>query len=142
MIIVYDIILGEMNLPVLPENLKESFQMDNEKYDIVGMGERVKTGREKLHTWTISSYFPADGDIAPSKYREYYTGLIHKEDGSLPKPIDFDVVRLNEDGSDMIPINVMVIFESIEWEDRKGEPGDLYYTFKLLEYKPFDQKRV
>ena len=35
MIIVYDIILGEMNLPVLPENLKESFQMDNEKYDIV-----------------------------------------------------------------------------------------------------------
>lgn len=138
----YEIVLGEMKLPILPENLKEVFQMDNEKYDIVGLGERVNSGKEKLHTWTLSAYFPSDSDIPPTKYREYYTGLVHKEDNSLPEPIDFDVVRLNEDGTDMIPISATVLFESIEWEDRKGEPGDLYYTFKLIEYKDFDKKKV
>lgn len=37
----------------------------------------------------------------------------------------------------MISISAKVLFESIEWEDRKGEPGDIYYTFKLIEYKDF-----
>ena len=133
----YEIRLGEMKLPILPENLKETFQLDNKKYDTFGAGERILPGNEKLHLWTISSYFPADGDIAPSEYRKYYTGLVHKEDGTLPKPVDLFVIRMDEEGFDMIPVDARVLFESIEWEDRKGEPGDTYYTFKLIEYKDF-----
>ena len=133
----YEIRLGTMNLPILPEDLKEVFQLDNKKYDTFGAGERVLPGLEKLHTWTISSYFPADGAIPPSDYRSYYTSLVRKEDGSLPEPVDLAIVRQNEDETDMLPVNAEVLFESIEWEDRKGEPGDIYYTFKLIEYKPF-----
>lgn len=133
----YEMTLGEMKLPILPENLKEICQMDNKKYDTFGAGERVLPGKEKLHTWTVSSYFPADGAIEPSRYREYYTSLVQREDNKLPEPIDFFIVRYNENGSDMLPINTPVLFESMEWEDRKGEPGDIYYTFKLIEYKEF-----
>ena len=136
----YEVVLGEMGLPILPEDLKEVFQLDNKKYDTFGAGERVLPGMEKLHTWTISSYFPADGKIPPSEYRRYYTGLVHKEDGSLPKPVDLSVIRYGEDGTDMLPVCASVLFESIEWEDRKSEPGDIYYTFKLIEYKPFSTK--
>ncbi len=133
----YEITIGDMSLPILPEDLKEVFQLDNKKYDTFGAGERVLPGMEKLHTWTISSFFPADGEIPPSEYRRYYTSLVHKEDGSLPEPVDLAVIRYGEDGTDMIPVNAQVLFESIEWEDRKGEPGDIYYTFKLIEYKDF-----
>ena len=136
----YEIVLGEMSLPILPEDLKEVFQLDNKRYDTFGVGERVLPGMEKLHTWTISSYFPADGVISPSEYRQYYTSLVHKKDGSLPKPVDLSVIRYGEDGTDMIPVDASILFESIEWEDRKSEPGDIYYTFKLIEYKPFGTK--
>ena len=133
----YEIRLGEMKLPILPENLKEICQMDNKKYDTFGAGQCVLPGSAKLHAWTISAYFPADGDIAPSAYREYYTGLVQRATGELPEPVEFSVIRVGEDGIDMIPVDADVLFESIEWEDRKGEPGDIYYTFKLIEYKTF-----
>lgn len=133
----YEVTLGDMSLPILPEDLKEVFQLDNKKYDTFGAGERILPGMEKLHTWTINSYFPADGKIAPSEYRRYYTSLVHKEDGSLPEPVNLSVIRYGEDGTDMIPVNAEVLFESVEWGDRKSEPGDIYYTFKLIEYKAF-----
>ena len=34
----YEIWLGKMKLPILPENLKEILQMDNKKYDTFGGG--------------------------------------------------------------------------------------------------------
>lgn len=138
----YEIILGDYSLPILPENLKEILQIDNKKYDTFGAGERVLPGTEKLHTWTISSYFPADGDIRPDEYKDYYMGLVHREyvKNKTTEPIlplEFTVIRYYEDGKAVAPIVVNVLFESIEWEARKGEPGDIYYTFKLIEYKDF-----
>ena len=140
----YVIGLGEMELPILPENLKESVQMDNKKYDTFGAGERVSPGMKKLHTWTISSYFPAHGSPSPTEYHDYYMGLITrdypKKDTRPIKPITFRVARELEDGTIIFSVNKPVLIESIEWEDRKGEPGDLYYTIKLIEYKPFGTK--
>ena len=138
----YVVWLADKKLPILPENLKESFQIDNKKYETFGAGERVLPGMEKLHTWTISSYFPADGEVAPAEYREHYTKLVHRDydPKNAPEPItpvELSVIRFYEDGSAMATLLVDVLFESIEWEDRKGEPGDIYYTFKLIEYKNF-----
>lgn len=131
-----------MQLPILPENLKESLQMDNETYDTFGVGERVLPGLVKLRSWSISSYFPADGEPAPSEYQKYYTSLVYVEDGKTPQPVEFSVIKFTEDGTAMLPINADVLFDAIEWEDRKGEPGDIYYTFKLTEYKAFGTKVV
>lgn len=140
----YTIGLGRMDLPILPETLKEMIQMDNKKYDTFGVGERVLPGKAKLHTWTISSYFPSDGKEKPSTYHEYYMGLINRNydmgDNRPIEPITFRVARTLKDGSIVFNINTKVLIESIEWEDRKGEPGDLYYTIKLIEYKPFGTK--
>lgn len=137
----YTIGLGKMELPILPENLKESVQMDNKKYDTFGAGERILPGKKKLHTWTISSYFPAHGSPSPTEFYTYYMGLItrnYTEKDTRPiDPISFRVTRELEDGTIIFSINTKVLIESIEWEDRKGEPGDLYYTIKLIEYKEF-----
>ena len=71
-------------------------------------------------------------------------GLINRNydmgDNRPIEPITFRVARTLKDGSIVFNINTKVLIESIEWEDRKGEPGDLYYTIKLIEYKPFGTK--
>ena len=141
----YHMRLSDIAIPILPETLKEMIQMDNDKYDIVGLGERVRPGKEKLHTWTISSYFPSEGEISPKEYKEKIEKIVlrdYSKNVDSIKPVRFAVARELENGTIIFSINADVLIESIEWEDRKGEPGDLYYTIKLIEYKPFDQKKV
>lgn len=142
----YKIKLGEKYLPILPENLKESIQMNNSRYDTFGVGERVLPGKQKLRSWSISSYFPFDFEESPTSFRAYYTGLIHREyekgDHAPIKPISFCVTRELAQGQIIFDTNAQVLIESIEWEDRQGEPGDLYYTISLVEYKNFGTKVV
>ena len=136
----YSMYLDKLRLPILPENFKEMIQMDNKKYDTFGKGERVLPGKEKLHTWTISSYFPRDGEQSPTWYKEAIEKLIGRTNGKETRPTEsakFVLARELEDGTIIFGINSYVLIESIEWEDRKGEPGDLYYTIKLIEYKEF-----
>lgn len=136
----YRMYLGELSLPVLPENFKEMVQIDNKKYDTFGSGERVLPGKDKLHTWTLSSYFPRDSEIPPKMYKETIDGFVLRDYKKNPAPIEpirFSLSRELEDGSVIFSFNKRVLIESIEWEDRKGEPGDLYYTIKLIEYKDF-----
>lgn len=139
--------LGTLKFPILPENLKEMIQIDNKKYDILGLGERVKPGKMKLHTWTVSSYFPADGVKPVKDYKKYIDDLVIRDyTGILPpepiEPVGFKLVRILPDGGLDFDINCYVLIESIEWEDRQGEPGDLYFSIKLIEYKKFDSKTV
>lgn len=139
----YRMYLGEIRLPILPENFKEMIQIDNKKYDTFGKGERALPGKEKLHTWIVSSYFPCDGEIPPAEYKRAIEGLIRRDYGKNPepiKPINFILARELEDGTIIFGIDSYALIESIEWEDRKGEPGDLYYTIKLIEYKDFKTK--
>lgn len=136
----YHMELNGIEIPILPENPKEMIQMDNKKYDTFGKGERVLPGKEKLHTWAISSYFPRDGKVSPTRYKEDIEKIIGRTDEKEPQPIRpvrFALARELEDGTIIFSINTKVLIESIEWEDRKGEPGDLYYTIKLIEYKEF-----
>ena len=139
----YHMQIDDVKLPILPENFKEMIQMDNKKYDTFGKGERVLPGKEKLHTWTISSYFPRDGEVPPAECKRSIEGLIQRNYDKTPKPIkpiNFILARELEDGTIIFEIRSQALIESIEWEDRKGEPGDLYYTLKLIEYKKFETK--
>ena len=147
----YQISLGGKKLPILPENLKETVQVDNEKFDIIGSGEMTLPGKAKLHTWTISSYIPFDNEMSPTEFKSFIDKLILRDygkgDAAPIEPITFYIARiLKKEGSEeeeiIFKTNKKVLIESVEWEDRKGEPGDLYYTIKLIEYKPFDKKRV
>lgn len=145
----YQVNLGEKILPILPENLKESVQIDNKKYDTFG-GEMSLPGKAKLHYWTISSYIPFDSELSPTEFKNYIDGLVlrnYGEENTTPiEPIIFAVARVleKEDGIEEIIFNTnkKVLIDSVEWEDRKGEPGDLYYTIKLVEYRKFGTKTV
>lgn len=138
----YYMSLGGLDIPILPENFKESVQIDNKKYDTFGVGERILPGKLKLRTWSVSSYFPADGVIPPKECKNFIDDCILLQQKGNEKPLKFVLAREKINGEIIFGLHTEVLIDNIEWEDRNGEPGDLYYTIKLVEYKEWDTKVV
>lgn len=136
----YEIYIGALKLPLLPESLKEDIKKDNKKYKILALGEVVKAGRVKLRTWGIKSTFYHE-DIDVTKARDYLTSLVSSEKLGT-KPIRFIINRYKDDGTLTFDTNCLVLIDSITFEDKAGEVGDLNYDIKLIEYKEFGGKKL
>ena len=136
----YEIYIGSLKLPLLPENLKEDLKRDNKHYTILALGEIIKPGRAKLRTWTIKSTFYHE-EIDVTKARDYLTSLVNSEKLSI-KPVRFIVNRYKDDGTLTFDTNCLVLIDSISFEDKAGEVGDLNYELKLVEYKEFGGKKL
>ena len=77
--------------------------------------------------------FYGDEEYSPDAYRQHLEQLLEKEE-----PVEFIYNRYQEDGAIAFQTkNIDVVIESIEFEDREGEPGTLYFTVKLLECRSF-----
>lgn len=136
----YEIYIGSLKLPLLPENLKEDIKRENKHYTILATGEVIKPGRVKLRTWSIKSTFYHE-DIDVTKARDYLTSLVNSEKLSI-KPVRFIVNRYKDDGTLTFDTNRLVLIDSISFEDKAGEVGDLNYELKLIEYKEFGGKKL
>lgn len=136
----YEIYIGNLKLPLLPENLKEEIKKDNKKYNILAIGEVVKAGRVKLKTWSIKSTFFHE-DIDVTKARDYLTSLVSSDKLGV-KPVRFIVNRYKDDGSLTFDTNCLVLIDSLSFEDKAGEVGDLNYEIKLTEFKEFGGKKL
>ena len=136
----YEIYIGSLKLPLLPESLKEDIKRENKHYTILAAGEVIKPGRAKLRTWTIKSTFYHE-EIDVTKARDYLTSLVNSEKLSI-KPIRFIVNRCKDDGTLTFDTNCLVLIDSISFEDKAGEVGDLNYELKLVEYKEFGGKKL
>ncbi len=128
----YELYLDGLELPILPENLKEQVSKDNKTYDVLNMGEVILGGKIGLRIWQINSVFFADGDTAPSVYREHLEKLRDSEE-----PFNFVLNRWNDDGSLAFNTDCEVLISDCTFEDKAGEPGTLYYSLKITEYRPF-----
>ena len=101
-------------------------------YDVLNMGEVILGGKIGLRIWQINSVFFADGDTAPSVYREHLEKLRDSEE-----PFNFVLNRWNDDGSLAFNTDCEVLISDCTFEDKAGEPGTLYYSLKITEYRPF-----
>lgn len=128
----YELYLDGLAMPILPENLKEQAKINNHTYDVLNIGEVILGGKTGLRTWQISSVFFADGDTAPSAYREHLEQL---RDGG--QPFNFVLNRWNDDGTLAFNTDCEVLLSSCTFEDKAGEPGTLYYSLNLTEYRDF-----
>lgn len=129
----YELFLAGTKLPVLPENLKEQRSRDNKKYHVLNLGDVIAPGKAGLKQWTISSVFYGDEAYSPQSYRDHLNQLLESD-----APFELILNRFNEDGSLAFQSeNLSVLMESLAFEDKEGEPGTLYFTVKLVEYRPF-----
>lgn len=117
-------------LPVNPDTISASSSHGFEDIEVSGLGEYTVIGNKRQKEITLSSFFPRD--YHPS-YCEY-TDLID------PWEIVTTIERWQASGKPVryivsgTPINIAVTIRSFEYQERGGEPGDVYYTLTLKEY--------
>lgn len=130
-----------IKLPVLPETLPTSVGGKAETIEIVGAGERVVFGGEKLDRFTLEAFFPGgydDSYVVESKgtYKTPAQNLKKlREWMDLEKPL-----RLySKEGG----LNRSVVITNLDYEnERAGNIGDIFYTAEFMNYKPPHYRRV
>lgn len=123
----------EIVFPVLPEEMKISAPGTNEKATVFHLGEVLILRQGGLRTYTWDSFFPA-------RAASYLTGAPHKPNDMVNlieaimqenKPIRF---RFTGGGVD---VNIQAGIDSFSYGERFGEPGDIYYSISVTEWKDY-----
>jgi nucleoid-associated protein YgaU len=122
----------KIRLPVNPESITVSSPFGYEDVNVNQLGEITIIGERELKEYSFESFLPRDYNPT---YCEYT---------NIPKP--WDVVNRIERWRDSrkpcrliitgTPINTPVTIREFEYEpDRAGNPGDIYFSMTLKEYR-------
>lgn len=128
----------KLQIPVLPDKLAVSSSGKNKTETVLGLGEVLLLREKGLRTVSWESFFPVRS--AP-----YVTGTVREpielvraiqDVRDSRKPLWFRLL-----GTDL-DINTQMGVDSFDYEERGGEPGDLYYSIKLSEWKDYGAKKL
>lgn len=128
-----------LQFPVNPE----SFQVTTggntfNDVQVLGKGEITVIGNEQLSTVTFSSFFPRDYDegyCSTTDIPDPYDAVRKIERMRLLKR----PVRLIISGTN---INVSCTIRQFDYEERGGEPGDVYFTIQFKAYRTFTTRTI
>lgn len=131
--------IGGLQLPVNPlEELALSYSANNQRFEIVAVGDVTKIGSRGLVKADIKSLF-TDIDypftIKTGMSAERYVGRV-KAMFDAKAPVRF---ILTGDGVD---INMLCSLESFKYSKAFGEAQEYYYTLSIMEYRPYSAKRI
>lgn len=126
-----------LKLPELPEELKVKRVNNNKTYNVLDLGDIIVPGEKGLKSFPVESYFPA---------AEAETGIqtIEKmidNQATLKKPVRVIVNRMNQTKLEY-DSNILALIDEFETLETGGEVGDIYFTMKFTEYRPFSAKVV
>lgn len=128
----------EVNLPVLPAKLKVTSPGKNETTTVLGLGEILHLRKKGLRTVAWDCFFPVHD--AP-----YVTGQI-RDPIEIVRAIQtardaLSPIRFLITGTDL-DVNIRMGIETFDYEERSGEPGDLYYSIKLSEWRDYSPRKI
>ena len=120
-------------LPVNPEEIKRSRNLNVETYQVLGTGQVSIPSYYELEQFSFEAEFPSqDRHYMESGGRadaDYYEKMFRKAQKNM-KPVRFIASNgINDD------ISVKVLIKSMEVVEKAGEEGDKYISLTLLEYK-------
>jgi nucleoid-associated protein YgaU len=130
---------SKLRLPVNPESLSVSSPFGFEDINVNRLGEITIIGFRELKEYSFSSFFPRDYNPT---YCEYT---------NIPRP--WDVINLLERWRGTRQpcrfivtgtlINTPVTIRELNYEpDKAGNPGDIYYSITLKEFRPVSFAKV
>lgn len=130
----------KLKIPVNPEELKVKYPSKNKEYDILGIGQVVAQRRPGLKEVSWEGFFPgarSDPYVnSNAKSPEVYVKQIEKAMKNKQKG------RLIVSRSDLYDMNMRCIVDDFQTTDKGGEPGDMYYSITLKEYRDYAPKTV
>lgn len=120
-------------LPVNPEEIKRSRELNIETYQVLGTGQVSVPSYCGLETYSFEAEFPSQKYhyVNSGNFRDsdYYEKMFRKAQKNMI-PIRF--IASNGITDD---ISVKVLVKSVESVEKAGEEGDKYLTINLMEYK-------
>lgn len=130
----------KIKIPVNPEELKIQYPSDNKTYHVIGKGEVVVPRKPSLRVVSWESFFPGDngdpyvnsGAKDPEDYEKYFSDAMKNK----------TIGRLIISRSGMYDTNLPCIVSNFETTDKGGEPGDMYYSIELTEYRSYAPETV
>lgn len=128
----------KIKLPVNPEELEIQHPTNHKTYDVLGKGEILVPERPSLKVVSWESLFPdPDGEAfvaSRAKSPGYYAKLFEKALKNKQK------CRLIIARSGSYDTNILCILSDFKTIDKGGEPGDIYYSVELTEYRDYGPK--
>jgi hypothetical protein len=136
--------------PVNPiDQLPIGHPTENERVNVLGIGEIALGRKPKLRTVAWESFFPVQsGDsyaVDASEYKtpewwvEFIKAIQAKAD---EEPARLIIDRRSESGDVFYSDDFQVLIEAFDPLDKGGEPGDIYYSIEFVEWKPHEAKVV
>lgn len=129
---------NDITLPVNPTEVTIGMEGEQSTYNLIGIGEVIIPRRRKLINLSVSSFFPrmeylpltvGDRWYKPQTYVEFLTSLL-----TNCTVFKVRITRYEETtGSNITSFNA--ILKSFSTTDKGGEPGDIYYSLELSEYR-------
>ncbi len=120
-------------LPVNPEEIKRSRELNVETYQVLGTGQVSVPSHCGLEEFSFEAEFPSQDyhylNSGAKADADYYEKMFRKAQKNM-EPIRF--IASNDITDD---ISVLVLVKSVDSVEKAGEEGDKYLTIKLQEYK-------
>lgn len=126
-------------IPINPTEFKNTYPTDNSDYKVLGLGQVMVPLKPDLQVISWDSYFPAVSDLTESPGRlspKPYVDAIRGARDNLT------VCRLIITRSGIYDTNIACLVTNFETTDKGGEPGDMYYTIELTEYRAYEPEII
>lgn len=133
---------GNMQVPLLPEEFRIEYPDDHQTYNVLDIGEVIQPRLPGLKNISWDGLLPDSGEafenngVDPDTFISRVTNYLDSGE-----PIRFIVSRSNEQGY-LFDTNIKCIVTSFRQEERGGEPGDVYYSIELSEYRDFEAQVI
>jgi len=121
----------------LPEEIETTTKMDNEKYDVLTIGEVQRPGMPALRTYSMKFELPADHDPKPSYYLNWF-----RESSTKKAVLRLIINRKDMQGEDIYNTNIKAIIDQYKISERAGCVGDMFVEMKLVEYRDITVKVI
>lgn len=128
-----------IRIPVNPEEIKVTRPSNNKTYDVLDIGEIVVPMAPGLQEVSWEGFFPSQFDD-PYTSGSAAPGTIVKALERAKK--NKTVGRLIITRSELFDTNLRCIIEDFDTIDKGGEPGDIYYSIVLKEYRDYSPQTV
>lgn len=137
-----------IRLPVNPEKLPVSREVENGDYNVLGIGPIMVPRTPNQKIVTISSFFPgkpfsgvlnSGGFQPPEFYIQFFESAMNDR-----APILYTPVRYYENGEPFMTkdYGFQVLVTQFSTEERGGETGDFYYDLSLTEYRDYSPQAI
>ena len=125
----------KVKIPVNPQEIEVQYPTDHQTYDILGLGEIVVPGKPSLKMVSWDGFFPANlkapyvnsGARKPEFYVRCFERALREK----------QILRLIISRSGSFDTNMRCIVSDFKIKDKGGEPGDIYYSLEVQEYKSY-----